>query len=352
MAAPIRVLFCGLGGIGQRHLRNLRTLLGDRLDVHAFRVRRETFRLQDDLTIATGANLEVDYGITVHTELDAALAQRPALVMVCNPSGLHTATALAAARAGAHVFIEKPVAASLEGLDTLADELRAHARIGYVGYNFRFHPGLQRLKQLITSGFFGHILGAHAEIGEYLPNWHKYEDYRQMYAARRDQGGGVILSQIHEMDLIYWFFGLPASILCRGGKLSALEIDVEDTASSLMQVDGPAGRFPVMLHQDFVQRPPVRTFKVFGDAGSARIDLLRNVLEVQDREGTLQAREDYPEFRRNDMFLEQSRHLLACIRDEAEPQVDLHAGIQSLRLALAAHASLASGVEVRLEAAA
>ena len=42
-----------------------------------------------------------------------------------------------------------------------------------------------------------------------------------MYAAREDLGGGVILSQIHEMDLIYWFFGLPKAILCRGGKLSS-----------------------------------------------------------------------------------------------------------------------------------
>ena len=112
------------------------------------------------------------------------------------------------------------------------------------------------MKVLIDAKFFGNILSVQAEIGEYLPNWHRYEDYRQMYAAREDLGGGVILSQIHEMDLIYWFFGLPENDLLPGGKLSKLEIDVEDTASSLMQYEGSFGRFPITFHQDFLQRPP------------------------------------------------------------------------------------------------
>lgn len=344
----MRVLFCGLGGIGQRHLRNLRTLLGDGLEVHAYRVRRNREKLLDNLSIAPDADLEVDYAITVHTELDQALAAKPDAVYVCNPSSLHTPIALAAAKAGAHVFIEKPVANSLVGLDELLEIARAGGLICYVGYNFRFHPGLNRMKELIDARFFGNILSVRSEIGEYLPNWHRYEDYRQMYAAREDLGGGVILSQIHEMDLIYWFFGLPKTIACRGGKLSKLEIDVEDTASSLMQYEGPHGRFPIMLHQDFLQRPPVRTFKVSGDAGMAEIDLIRNIMVVYGEQGDKLEELNFTGFSRNDMFLEQARHFLDCIAKKAAPQVDLHDGIQSLRLALAAKESLAKGMEVHL----
>ena len=213
----MRVLFCGLGGIGQRHLRNLRTLLGDRLDVHAYRVRRNRQKLLDNLTIEPGADLETDYRITVHSKLDQALAAEPEVVFVCNPSSLHMPVALAAAKAGAHIFIEKPVSNSMTGLDELLSVVRARKLVCYVGYNFRFHPGLIRMKYLIDSRFFGNILGARAEVGEYLPGWHKYEDYREMYAAREDLGGGVILSQIHEMDLIYWFFGLPATVSAAAG---------------------------------------------------------------------------------------------------------------------------------------
>ncbi len=344
----MRILFCGLGGIGQRHLRNLRSLLGDRLEVHAYRVRRNRQKLLDNLSIDPGADLESDYQITVHSELDKALAVRPDAVFICNPSSLHTPIALAAAQAGAHIFVEKPASNSMAGLDQLLTVVRAGKLVCYVGYNFRFHPGLIRIKSLIDSKFFGNVLSVRAEIGEYLPNWHKYEDYRQMYAAREALGGGVILSQIHEMDLIYWFFGLPKSIVCRGGKLSKLEIDVEDTASSLMQYEGPHGRFPITLQQDFLQRPPVRTFKVVGDAGIAEIDLMQNSLKIYGEQGEKLEDLDYPDFKRNDMFLQQTQHFLDCIAGKSAPIVDLHAGMQSLRLALAAKHSLANSVEIKL----
>jgi len=344
----MRVLFCGLGGIGQRHLRNLRTLLGDRLEVHAYRVRRNRDRLLDNLTVAPDADLEVDYRIAVHSDLDQALATRPDVVFVCNPSSLHTPVALAAARAGAHIFIEKPVSNSMSGLDELLSLVRANQLVCCVGYNFRFHPGLLRIKALIDTHFFGNILSVRAEIGEYLPDWHRYEDYREMYAARADLGGGVILSQIHEMDLLYWFFGLPRTIHCRGGKLSNLELDVEDTASSLMQYEGAHGRFPITLHQDFLQRPPVRTFKVIGDAGKAEIDLLTNRLVIHGELGDTLEELTFPGFHRNEMFLQQTRRVLDCIEFGTPPDVDLHSGMQSLRMALAAKESLAKGTEINL----
>src|SRR4051812_39280480 len=121
----MRVLFCGLGGIGQRHLRNLRFMLGDQLEAHAYRVRRQSHRLLDNLSLAPDGDLEKDYQITVHTELDRALAAQPDVVFVCNPSSHHTPVALAAAKAGAHIFIEKPVSNSLSQLDELLSIVRS-----------------------------------------------------------------------------------------------------------------------------------------------------------------------------------------------------------------------------------
>ncbi len=345
----MRVLFCGLGGIGQRHLRNLRALEGDTLEAHAFRVRRNRGRLEDNLTLAPGGDLEQDYGLQVHLDLAAALAARPEAVYVCNPSSLHVEAALAAARAGAHVFIEKPVSHSLDGLEELGRVVDSKRLVCYVGYHFRFHPALARLRALLDDRAFGNIVAVRAEVGEYLPGWHKYEDYREMYAARADQGGGVILSQIHEFDIVYWLFGMPRTVLCRGGKLSDLEIDVEDTAYSLMQYDGPRGRFPIAVHLDFVQRPPVRTLRIVGDRGVAILDLIANRLDVFAADGTPGVPETYPGFVRNDMFLAQAQHFLACVRGAEQPRVDLHSGVQSLRLALAAKASLARGTDVRLD---
>jgi predicted dehydrogenase len=346
----VRILFCGLGGIGQRHLRNLRALLGDQLEAHAYRVRGNRQRLLDNLTVVSDSDLETHYQLVTHTDLGEALANGPAAVFICNPSSLHTTVALAAAREGAHIFIEKPVSDSLEGLDELLSIVESKNLVCYVGYNFRFHPGLCLLKEWIDARRFGNILTSRLEIGEYLPNWHKYEDYRQMYAARAELGGGVILSQIHEMDLICWFFGMPRTIHCRGGKLSDLDINVEDTASSLMQYSGPHGRFPIALHQDFLQRPPARTLKVVGDRAIGEIDLIQNTLKICDQQTETLDVTQFPEFTRNDMFLQQSAHFLQCITSKSTaPKVDLRVGIQSLRLALAARESLVKGVEIELE---
>lgn len=337
----MRVLFCGLGGIGQRHLRNLRSLVPpEQLNVHAYRVLGRNEKLRDDLSIEADRNIVADYNIIVHSDIENAFAIQPQAVFICNPSSLHTQIALRAANAGAHIFIEKPVSNSMEGMDELLAIVKAKRLVCYIGYNFRFHTGLKRIKELLEQGHFGTLLAVHSEIGEYLPNWHRYEDYRNMYAARSDLGGGVIFSQIHEMDLIYWYFGLPASIYCLGGKLSKLEIDVEDTASSLMQYDGNKGRFPIMLHQDYVQRPPERTFKIIGDQSVALIDLVKNNLTVYNVEGEAIEQWDGAGFKRNNMFQAQMQHFLDCVAGQATPLVNLEDGMQSMRLALAAKESL------------
>lgn len=339
----MRVLFCGLGGIGQRHLRNLRSLIQDsELEVHAYRVLGRNQKLRDDLSVEAERNIIADYNIVVHTDFLQALTVKPDAVFICNPNSLHISVALQAAKAGAHLFIEKPVANSLSGVDELLHIVKAEGLVCYVGYNFRFHPALIRLKELLDANHFGKLLSVRSEIGEYLPNWHRYEDYRSMYASRADLGGGVILSQIHEMDLIYWYFGMPESIYSLGGKLSHLEIDVEDTATSLMQYSDLQGGFSVSLHQDYLQRPSVRTFKIVGDRGIASVDLIMNQLQVYNSEGVLVEQSDGFDFKRNDMFLAQMKHFLACLAGQTTPLVNLWDGIQSLRLALAAKESMKS----------
>lgn len=344
----MRVLFFGLGGIGQRHLRNLRTVVGDALEVHAYRVRGQRIKLRDNLSVDETGDVEKDYGVHVHGDLASALASKPDAAFICNPSGLHVEAAVAAAEAGAHLFLEKPVASTMDGLDTLARLVRDKRLVCHVGYQFRFHPGFNRLKSLLESGFFGRVLHARAEIGEYLPNWHKYEDYRTMYASRADQGGGVILSQIHEMDLIYWFFGLPDTIVSQGGHLSHLDIDVEDVSHSLMQCRHDGAAFPLTLIQDYVQRPPTREFKIVGDRGIACMNMAANRLEVWNADGERIEDVDYSTFQRNDMFIAQVREFVECIAHATTPAVDLYAGTQSLRLALAAKKSMATGRIVRL----
>src|SRR5215472_11850126 len=227
----MKALVVGLGGIGQRHTRNLRALLGDGVQISAYRVRRQTHVVTAALGADRDRNVELEYGIRTFCDLQDALGRKPDLAFICNPSSLHVPVALACVQAGCDIFVEKPLSDSLCGIGELVQTAGDRRSIAMVGYQLRFHPCLKALSETVKSGILGNLLGVRATIGEYLPNWHPYEDYRQMYASRADLGGGVVLSQIHEFDYLYSLFGLPTTIYAIGGHWSHFEINVEDTAS-------------------------------------------------------------------------------------------------------------------------
>jgi predicted dehydrogenase len=338
----------GLGGIGQRHTRNLRAMLGDSVEIIAYRVRRQTLVVTPTMGVAEGRNVEEEYSIRVFSDLDEALAQKPDIAFICNPSSLHVPVSLACLRAGCDLFVEKPLSDSLEGTDELIQTAAAHKRIAMVGYQLRFHPCLRKLAETINSGILGNLLAVRATIGEYLPNWHPYEDYRQMYAARADLGGGVVLSQIHEFDYLYSLFGLPSRIYALGGHWSELEIDVEDTASILMECATAGRPLPIQLHQDYLQSPPSRQCEVIGDKGRAVMDLHALTVTVYTRGNATPTVHEFPDFERNQLFLDQTRHFLDCVQSRKRPVVDLHDGQMSLKVALAVKTSIASHLPVDL----
>ena len=344
----MKVLIAGLGSIGQRHVRNLRALLGPDVEIIAYRSRELPHVLTEQREIEPGSCVEAKYGIKAYRDLEEALAQRPNAAFICNPSSLHQTVALSAARADCHLFIEKPLSNCYEGVEELIQTVDSKGLLALVGYQMRFHPCLQRLQSLLQQKAIGRILSVRVEVGEYLPEAHPYEDYRQGYAARSELGGGVILSQIHELDYVYWLFGLPGRVITFGGHLSSLEIDVEDTASSLMDcvVDGRA--IQIEVHQDFVQRPARHTCHVIGDAGKILTDLDAATVQVFDAEGRLAERCEFTDFQRNQLFVDELKHFLACVRGNEEPILTLRDAAQSLRMALAARQSLATGQVVEL----
>ncbi len=204
---------------------------------------------------------------------------------------------------------------------------------------------------LVQEKTVGRILSVRAEIGEYMPGWHTYEDYRQMYASRQDLGGGVILSQIHELDYLYWLFGLPRRIFALGGHLSSLEIDVEDTADILMECHaGWSSHCPSACTRITYNVRPAGSVRSFGDAGKILVDLraltcgcLRWYRAIRLRSSS------YEDFQRNQLFLDELKCFLDGLQGKQTPLVSLRDGAQSLRMALAAKESLATGKVVELE---
>jgi predicted dehydrogenase len=342
----LRCLFLGLGGVGQRHLRNLRTLRGKSVEVWAYRVRGEPHVIGDRLQIEKGEDVETKYDVRVTRDLDQAFDARPDVVFVTNPTSLHLPLALRAAEAGCHLFIEKPLSHSIEGVAELIRVVEEKKLVAFVAYQLRQHPGFLRLREIVKTGVLGQVLSVSAEVGEYLPGFHPYEDYRRMYAARRELGGGVTLTQIHEIDYLYALFGMPEQVYSLGGQLSSLDVDVEDVAVSILAARRDDGKLlPIELHQDYVQRPPARRCRVIGDTGRVEWSLSGGELVRWTAGQTVETR-DYRGLERNQLFLDELSHFLSCVESSARPEVDLLDGAKSLAIGLALRQSQATGMPV------
>src|SRR5215831_4847106 len=209
-------------------------------------------------------------------------------------------------------------------------------RVVMVGYQLRFHPCFLALQRAVRERSLGDLLAVRSHVGEYLPGWQPYEDYRQMYASRADLGGGVLVTQIHEFDYLYALFGVPRRLFALGGHWSHLEIDVEDAASTLMEFQLGGRPLPVHLQQDYIQRPPSRGCEIVGDRGKILMDLPSLSVTRYDQEGKVAETARWENFDRNQLFLDELRHFLDCVETRRKPVADLRDGIWGLRMALAA----------------
>ncbi|MBU4289001.1 MAG: Gfo/Idh/MocA family oxidoreductase [Proteobacteria bacterium] len=335
----MKILFIGLGGIGQRHLRNVYAKFGGDVALLAYRVRNLKQTITPTLTVDENVDLIEKYSINVFTDLDNALSQSPDVAFICNPSSLHVPSCLTVARAGCDFFVEKPLSNSLDGIEELISICQSKRLISLVGYQLRFHPCYKLLKELIAKGTVGNLLSVHAEVGEYLPDWHKYEDYRQMYASRKDLGGGVVLSQIHELDYLYDLFGMPCRVFALGGHLSSLEVDVEDVADILIETTFNGRSLPVFVHMDYIQKPPSRSCKVIGESGKITMDLT-SLKVIVERPGQEKEIHDFSGFDRNELFVSEIDHFFQCVETRQQPAVTIKDGFNSLKIALSVKKSM------------
>ena len=325
------VLVAGLGSIGRRHVRNLQAL--GVTDFVFYRTRQGT--LADDELSAH----------PTFTDLDEALARKPALAIVANPTASHLSVAQSAAEAGCHLLIEKPLSHSRAGVDELAAVIARQSLTTLIGCQFRFHPLLAELRRGLAAGRLGRVIGARAEWGEYLPDWHPWEDHRRSYSARSDLGGGVVLTLIHPLDYMYWLFGPVDRVHAETRAIPSLETAAgEDWAEITLRFSSGV---VAAVHLDYWQKPAVHTLEVTGEAGSVRWDYHGGTLTWRQASG--ETTESLPEgFERNTMFVDEMRHFLECAAEGRPTDIPLADGIAVLDVALGAKQSAETGEHVAL----
>jgi predicted dehydrogenase len=275
------------------------------------------------------------YQVKTHEDLEKAFGHRFDAVTVATPPNSHIPIASASIDHGAHVFIEKPMSNSLDNIDELLEKGKKQNKIIFVGYNFRFHPGIRFVKEKIEGGEIGRVLSARAEFGQYLPDWRPWQDYRKSYTSRKDLGGGIILDGSHEIDYIRWFLGEVSEVSCFADRISSLEVETEDTAEILLRLKSGA---IVGIHLDFVQRAYSRNCKLIGEKGVITWSLLDKNVGIYSAERKKWQIFSF-ETEINDMYVNEIKHFINCVLGKEKPLIDGADGKETLRVALAAKKS-------------
>lgn len=329
-----RILICGVGSIGERHIANLLTLGFERLAV--YRVRHRPYRT---LTRA----------FPVFKDLRQALTRfEPTVVFVTGPTAQHMPVALEAAQAGCHLFIEKPLSHTLDDLDDLQAALGRSGRHAMVGYMLRFHPLLRRVKAWLDEGQQGRLgrpIFARVSWGEHVPDWHPWEDYRTSYAVLPDMGGGPALTLSHELDLLVWFFGAAEHVVGLTNRVSPLEARCEHAVDILARFRGGV---TANVHLDYCQRPSQRSWELVCSRGRVAFDHNAGTLSsygatIGESRPLELSTVPWPEtvrvpdgFDRNTMFLDEVRYFFECLEAGRPPAPGIAEAAESVRMALRA----------------
>jgi UDP-N-acetyl-2-amino-2-deoxyglucuronate dehydrogenase len=187
------------------------------------------------------------------------------VISIATPSGLHMEPAVAAARAGRHVVIEKPLDITLERIDAI---LEAHAKAGTtVGgiFNGRFYPTAQLFKKAADQGRFGRMTFGMA----YGPWWRtqKYYDDGGWKGTIKLDGGGAYMNQgIHTIDMLQWLMGDVASVSANTAILAHTNIEVEDTGAAVVRFKN--GALGVMACTTSMYPGHFRIIELAGDRGT------------------------------------------------------------------------------------
>ena len=324
-------LIVGLGSIGRRHLLNLRTLGQE--DIILCRSGKST--LPDD---------ELAEYQTVY-DLDTALAYQPTAVIVANPTALHMPVALKAARSGSHLLLEKPISHTVDGVTELEREVEQRGLCALVGFQFRFHPALQQVKRWLDEDAIGEVVSVNVGWGEYLPDWHPWEDYRYSYSAQPDLGGGVLLTLCHPFDYLRWLLGEIDAVYADTGTRGGLGIDVEDFAQVTIRFSsGAIGS----VYLDYIARPPFHSLRIIGRNGTIRWNNKDGTAYLNRANRALDVFTPPPSFERNTLFLEEMGHFLRCLENGEMPACTLQDGFRVLELVLAAKQSSRERKEISL----
>ncbi|MDO8573455.1 MAG: Gfo/Idh/MocA family oxidoreductase [Candidatus Daviesbacteria bacterium] len=279
----MKIIFFGLGSIGQRHAKIL--LENYTHDLYAFR---------------SGENNDVNkLGIKEIYTFDEVKNLQPDIAFITNPTAMHIETALKCAELGCKLFIEKPVGKDTDGLEKLINIVKKKKLVTYIAYNLRFHPVIKKIKEYLKRK---KPVYARVVCTSFLPAWRPNTDHLKGYSANTAMGGGVILDLSHEMDYVGYLLGGIKKISGNFAKVSNVTVDAEDYADMTVI----SGGVPVNIHLDFLSQIRQRYIQIDFEKLTVVADLID--AEIKEHEGGIVKNSIELDYNRGQEYEEQLKY--------------------------------------------
>jgi len=257
----MKFLVVGGGSMGKRRIR---CLLANQVQPGQIRL--------VDVRPDRQAEVKSKHDVDSVGDLPAGLDWGPDAVIISVPGAAHMEVALAAARAKKHIFCEVPLSLSLDGVPELKDLAQKNKLVIAPGCQPPMHPLFKLAKDWIKEPSFGKALCVVVEFGQYLPDWHPYEDYRKFYASDQKMGGGNLDVIAQELSTLYWMLEDQAvELFAAGAKVSSLELKANDSWDISV---GLSKGTRMALHFDLIQRAGRVLLRFISETATVELNLV------------------------------------------------------------------------------
>jgi predicted dehydrogenase len=303
----MKVLIIGLGSIAKKHIAALRNVNPD-CEIHALRSSKSS---------------PVVEGIRSCNTLDEVPLDLK-FILISNPTSLHLKTIKEVSHFGVPLFIEKPPIDTLDQINELLELIKTLKVPTYTAFNLRFHPVVQWLKDNIESH---DVIEVNAYCGSYLPDWRPDKDYRKIYSAQKELGGGVHLDLTHEIDFLLWVFGDPMSTMSTRRKISNLEIDSVDSAKYWLEYEN----FTINLILNYFRRDSKRNIEIVTNQTTLECDLISNkITDLGKGQIVFESRA----FSISDTYTDQMKYFIDCLETKTKPMNTLIDSMRTIEVCL------------------
>lgn len=251
----MRILIIGLGSIATKHLTALQSFLP----------KSEVYALRSNL------KANVFSGVLNLYSFDEIADKAFDFAIVSNPTSEHRKTIDRLLVFNIPLFIEKPLHSSLD-IEDLVKEIAQKNILTYIACNLRFLDCLNFVKERIHDMRGKKLNEVNVYCGSYLPDWRPNVDFKKSYSAIAAMGGGVHIDLIHELDYLYWLFGIPVDTFRKFKSQSSLSISSTDYANYILDYDS----FCANVILNYYRRDAKRTLELVFNDETWDVDLLKN----------------------------------------------------------------------------